>query len=561
MSTIYQRFQEVAASHPTSVFVADIQQGTIHSYTYGQILDLVGRVSGYMSSVGSEAGDRVALLLPNSSDWVIADLACAQLGLIVVPIHTTYNWNYIKYTIEHSGATTLIVDDKKWQEHKSAILGLGLKNIIVRGEMIVPEGCVLWKSCLEYQDSTTQTHANADDVHTIVYTSGTTADPKGVRLTHTNILFDTDAARQYIPIYAGDSFFSFLPLSHMLERTGSYYTAMSVGASVYFASSNDKISEEVVIVKPTIMLSVPRMFDKMYEKIFDTVDAGPAWKKKLFFAALRGKKNSSQLMQFVYELLVFRTIKAKLGGRLRFVVSGGASLDRKTAKFFQTIGLQILEGYGLTETSPIVAVNPVGKSQIGTVGLPLPGVEVTIDKDKQILIRGKNVMRGYYDNPEATSEVLDPEGWFHSGDMGFIDQSGYLTVIGRVKELIVLSNGKKVNPIPLEISLNRSRYISQCMVYGNGQSHLSAIVVPDFKELNLWLESEHLVQTGREALVLPQVIDLFQSEISNSLKEYSAIEQVRDFKLVPDEFTQENDMLTPTQKLKRMKILSIYKVE
>jgi long-chain acyl-CoA synthetase len=435
---------------------------------------------------------------------------------------------------------------------------LGLKRMIVRGQVEIREPAVSWQTCLSGEPVTESVAVSEQDIHTIVYTSGTTADPKGVMLSHDNILFDADASRQVIPITPSDSFFSFLPLSHMLERTGCYYTVMSVGASIYFASSNDKIADEVMLVRPTVMLAVPRMFEKMHEKIFDTIDSGPTWKKQLFFQALRSRQGAHPLAQWFYETLVFKTIKAKLGGRLRFVVSGGASLDRKIAKFFQTIGLPILEGYGLTETSPVVAVNRLEATKIGTVGLLLPGVEVTIDKEKQILIRGRNVMKGYYQQPELTQEVIDSEGWFHSGDMGFIDSEGYLTVIGRIKELIVLTNGKKINPVPLEISLNRSRYISQSMVYGDSHNHLSAVIVPDFKELNLWLESEQILKSGKESLVMPQVKELFAMEIKDRLKEYNSIEQVVDFKLIGEEFTQENDFVTPTQKLKRKKIRDFF---
>ncbi len=560
MSTIFARFQETVKSHGSDTFVADIEAGQIHRQTYTQVFDKVQRLAASLKSFGVATGDRVAVLLPNSADWVIADLACAQLGLINVPIHTTYSWNYIQYTITHSGAMVLVVGTKHWQEHKSQILGLGLKQIIVQGIEDVQSPAVSWQSCLAHEPLSESTSVTPEDVHTIVYTSGTTADPKGVMLTHDNILFDTDAARQVIPIFATDLFFSFLPLSHMLERTGCYYTALSVGASIYFASSNEKITTEVALVKPTIMLAVPRIFEKMHRKIFDTIDSGPKWKKRLFFAALHSRQHSSPLKSWLYEMLVFKKIKAKLGGRLRLVISGGASLDRKIARFFQTIGLAIFEGYGLTETSPVVSVNSLNKTKIGTVGLLLPGVEVTIDKDKQILIRGRNVMKGYYNNEAVTKESIDSEGWFYSGDMGFLDGEGYLTVVGRIKELIVLTNGKKVNPVPLEISLNRSRYIGQAMVYGDGQNHLSTIIVPDFAEFELWLKSKSITGSSKEAITLPQVKELFMSEIKESLKDYNSVEQIVDFKLVAEEFTQENDMVTPTQKLKRRKILTLYKL-
>jgi long-chain acyl-CoA synthetase len=558
ITTIFERFDSVATKNASRTFVADIVDGQIHRQSYSEIVDKVHRLASAFQSFGLTKGDRVAILLPNSADWVIADLACAQLGLIGVPIHTTYSWNYINFTIQHSGSSVFCIDSKHWNEHQQQILTLGLKKIIVRGAVDVMAPAITWQSCLEVAPLEEGVPNSPEDVHTIVYTSGTTADPKGVMLTHDNILSNADAARQVIPIFDTDSFFSFLPLSHMLERTGCYYTALSVGASIYFASGTEKIAEEVMLVRPTIMLSVPRMFDKMHHKIFDTIDSGPIWKKKLFFAALKSKHGTKSPWAWLYELLVFRTIKAKLGGRLRFVISGGASLDRKTARFFQTIGLNIFEGYGLTETSPVVAVNSFGKTKIGTVGLLLPGVEVTIDKEKQILIRGRNVMKGYYQNDEITNEVIDSEGWFHSGDMGFIDSEGYLTVTGRIKELIVLTNGKKVNPVPIEISLNRSKYISQAMVHGDGQNHLSAIIVLDFTELNLWLQAKSLQIPHAEAIKRPEVRALIAEEIRQLLKEYNDIEQVTDFILIAEEFTQENDMVTPTQKLKRRHILELY---
>ncbi|MFH0874082.1 MAG: AMP-binding protein, partial [Candidatus Komeilibacteria bacterium] len=381
MTTIFSRFKEVAARYSANVFVADIRDNQIYRQTYSEVLEKVQRVSAALRSLGLIKGDRLALLLPNSSDWVIVDLACAQLGLIDVPIHTTYSWHYIKYTIEHSGSSALVIDNFLWQKYSEQISQLGLKHIIVRANEVSAPAITL-NHCFEQPPLLEAEKLAETDVHTIVYTSGTTAEPKGVMLTHQNMLFDTDSARQILPIDPTDSFFSFLPLSHMMERTGCYYTALSVGASVYFCSDKSRIINEIKLVRPTIMLAVPRIFEKMDESIFDKIDAGPVWKKKIFFSAMQFKPDEHSIISGIigkfYDMLVFHPILQVLGGRLRFVVSGGASLDRRIARFFQTVGITILEGYGLTECSPIVALNPLSKRKIGSVGLPLPGVEVKI---------------------------------------------------------------------------------------------------------------------------------------------------------------------------------------
>ena len=563
MPTIYQRFKVSAEKFPDRECLAEINQGQYRAWTYADIAFDVNRLASAFCHLGLQTGDHIALLLPNGRHWALVDLACSRMGYISVPIHTTYNAHYVNHIITHSDSKTLVISEELWHKFFDDIRDLKLERIIVVGPN-PRDGVIHFDQLLSSViDIEEPAEVSSDACHTIIYTSGTTGDPKGVMLSHRNILSDSDNARNHIPVTETDRFFSFLPLSHVLERTGGYYTPLVNGAAIYYASSPANIAVEVKLAKPTIMLAVPRIFEKVYEKIYVRINAGSPMQKKLFFVALKLQRKHlngqlswlQKLLRSLLEIIVLKKIRGSLGGRLRFAVSGGASLDSKIAKFFETVGIKIVEGYGLTETSPIVATNKPGHYKFGTVGMPIPNVEVKIGQDKEILVRGESVMLGYYRNDAATREAIDNDHWLHTGDMGFIDVEGFLTITGRIKELIILSTGKNISPVPIEQALNRTKYITQSLFYGNRQKSLSALIVPDFDELAMWLHEHHYDVPAKDSLNKQYVVQLYSDEINHALREFTSIEQIQNFTLVAEEFTEANGLMTPTLKLKRNLIL------
>lgn len=564
-TTLYQALEKTVVSRPTATFIADVVDGAYHRNTYSDILERVQNLAFGLKQLNLPSGDRVAFMVRNSSDWLVIDLACAQLGLINVPIHTTYSFQYVSYTLEHSGAKVLFIQDKLYQKFAEQLPQLKLAHIIIVGQN---QGSLQTLTSLS-REGRLQEYLGGDEnnIHTIIYTSGTTAEPKGVMLSHKNILSNLKGAAQHVPISSADRFFSFLPLSHALERTGALYVTLYFGAEIYFSESTDTIARDIKLAKPTIMLAVPRIFEKVYARIVDKVENGTPFQKKLFFQALtlqRSQLNGQILSSwqrvklFVLDIIVLAKIRGSLGGRLTRVISGGAALDQKIAKFFQTVGILILEGYGLTETSPVISVNKFDRYKFGSVGQVIPGMEIRLTDDKEILARGSSLMAGYFNNDTETKTAIDSQGWLHTGDMGSIDSDGFLTITGRIKELLILSNGKNVNPVPIEIALNGSDYISQSLVYSLEGDNLRAIIVPDFDRLSVWLRERGLLGDPKEYLANELVRQLFQEEIASKMKIFNPFEQIHQFKLIAEEFTQDNGLVTPTLKLRRKNILQLF---
>jgi len=390
-------------------------------------------------------------------------------------------------------------------------------------------------------------------------------------LSHKNFLTNVAAATKAVPVHSSDVFLSFLPLSHIFERTAGYYGALFSGASIYYAESAKKLPDNIRQVRPTILVSVPRIFERVYEAIINSINANSFLKRKLFFYNLKiqGQKNRSKSYNLslrfkaaLLDKLVGKKVRERLGGKLRYAISGGASLSPKVARFFNNFGIKILEGYGLTETSPVVSVNRLENFRFGTVGLPLDNVQVKISSDKEILIKGKSVMRGYWRKDKETQKVLSPGGWLKTGDLGFIDRGGFLTIIGRKKEMIITSVGKNVAPEPLENTLQLSKYILQAMVFGHRQKFISALIVPDFKVLQEYARDKGLkFRSKKDLLNKDWVFSLFEKEVKGLMSHFSPWEQVKKFILLERQFTLENEELTPTLKLRRQIIAKHYKRE
>lgn len=566
--SIYHAFHESALRYADRIALTVLRDDSEMSVTYGELLQRVDACADRFSADGMQSGDAIILMLKNSPEWVVTDLAAAKIGVITVPIHTTYTQKYIDHIIQNSGAVYACVDGVIFDSHPDSFLIPTMRKVYHVGigtsaDITDARVTEFVYEKVEHGSGSLQT-PTPDQVHSIVYTSGTTGLPKGVELTHRNILSNVYALLEHITVYPTDSFFSFLPLSHILERTAGYYVPLVAGASICYARSIETLAEDMQRARPTIVISVPRIFERVHEKIIKKLSANPVihmlFVKAHRVAVQRLSRKLSLIKQVLYhigETLIFHKVRSAFGGRLRFAVSGGASLPKHIAEFFESMGVLVLEGYGLTETSPVLTANKVAAHRFGTVGLPLSSVTLRIDGNGEILARGEGVMRGYHAAPDITAEVIDSEGWLHTGDLGKIDDEGFLTIIGRIKEMIVLSTGRNIFPVPIEQELEESPLILQAMVYGDNERAISAFIVPEFKNLSVWCEKEGIEYQLPQVLSDERVKKLYEGEIQKMLQHFPHYEQVRNFKLVPEKWTVENDMLTLSQKLKRGRIIGL----
>lgn len=560
--------------------------GTYQDISYTEFGESVDAFRKGLNALGVQKEDRVALLSENRPEWAITDFGSLKAGAVTVPMFSTLTAAQVSYILKDSGSKIICVSTSRQLEKVTAIRGEvpTLEQIIVfdpiEGEL--PEGVIQFEAVCELDGQgqgigvRNPSHASEDDIATIIYTSGTTGDPKGVMLTHANFISNLQACKSLIDVSDADVLLSFLPLSHVFERLGGHYVPLSSGAKVAYAESTFTVAQNMREVAPTVMLSVPRLYETMHDRILRAVQEGSPLKQKIFHwgvsvgssvssAIQNGKKPSAilQLQQNIADKLVFAKLKAATGGRLRFFVSGGAALPQSIAEFFHAAGILILEGYGLTETSPVISMNHPAQWKFGTVGVPAPGVEVHIAEDGEILTRGPHVMKGYFNNEAATAEVIDGEGWFHTGDIGLIDADGFVKITDRKKNIIVLSNGKNVAPQPIESELVQSPFIDQIMLVGNERKNLAALIVPNFEALKAWAAENNVATGGTDGETPPlhetrEVQQLIQGEIRSRLTDFSDFEQVRRFKLLEKEFSQEADEMTPTLKLKRNVIMARY---
>ena len=569
----------VLGRFPRPLLVGQVRQGTIAGQSTRDWFDRVRDVSLGLDALGIVRGDRVVIMSESRPEWLVADMAILTRGAVTVPVYSTLTSAQAKYIVEDSGARVAFVSTREQLEKLQRVRHElpALQAIVVFDAAETASPAVLtfealaergharlmgeWGVGREFRDRTKEIRPT--DLATIIYTSGTTGTPKGVMLSHANLLSNVIAGHTIVAVNDEDVSLSFLPLSHSFERTVSY-VYLTFGVTIIFAESIDTVGRDLPIVRPTVMTAVPRVYEKFQARILEKGQALPQPRRTLFHwgvkvARARGRAGAPAkpvggilaVESALVDRLVFSRIRENVGGRLRCLVSGSAPLPVDVAQFFAGIGLPITEGYGLTETSPIVTANPMGKPRIGTVGRAIPDVDVRIADDGEILVHGPNVMIGYYNKPEDTAEVLR-DGWFHTGDVGTLDADGYLTITDRKKDLLVTSGGKKIAPQPIEAVLKRSPLIAEAVVLGDRRRFAAALIVPDFAALERRLKELGRPPAERDALVVrPDVVALYDEVIDALNRDLSQFERIKKVRLLPREFSIESGELTPTLKVRR----------
>ncbi|HET6228645.1 MAG TPA: long-chain fatty acid--CoA ligase [Longimicrobiaceae bacterium] len=548
-----------------------------------EVEERVTRLAAALAASGIVAGDRVAILSENRPEWAITDYAVTGMGAIDVPIYPTLPANQIAYILNDCGAKAVFVSNRTQLAKIAEIRGElpALEQVIAFEDPGSLPGAQKFADVLEggrramdegragsFRERAQQ--VQRDDVATLIYTSGTTGNPKGVMLTHWNLASNVAASQQHdvLTPEKGDVALSFLPLSHVYERMVSYWY-WDTGIGIAYAESFDKVVDNFGEVRPSVAVSVPRLFEKIYSR----VTGSPGLKGKIAHWAVRvggrvvdervaGRTPAGALaMQYkLADKLVFSKLRERTGGKMRVFISGGAPLSPDIAKFFFAAGLPVYEGYGLTETSPVIAVNGAKAWRLGTVGLPIPGAEVRIGDDGEILSRGPNIMKGYWKNDAATAETIDADGWFHTGDVGELDGDGYLRITDRIKNLIVTAGGKNIAPQPMENLVALSPYVAQVVMMGDRRAFPSMLIVPDFEALLPWAAAQGIATTDRAELAAdPRVNALLEKEALSRLGEFARYELPKKIAVIPEEFSIDAGTLTPKLSIRRKAVEAQYK--
>jgi len=562
------------------------KQGVFVTLTYAAYYERALMVARGLAKMNVKPGDRIAILSENRAGWVIADMGILCAGCVTVPIYPTNTPEQIEYTINHSGARIVFLSGKfqysKLLKVRASMPGLELIVSFERflGDPSLPVTTFYQISEIDSPitpEEKKEIEAGIDrivpdDILTLIYTSGTTGVPKGVMLTHNNILTNTQyLTEQSGVIESSDVLLSFLPLSHILERTAGYYMTIRNGALMAFADSIEKVAENMIEVQPTVMVSVPRLFEKIYHRIFENAHQMPSVKKALFHwavdigkkyvAATYIQKQPSTLLNLKYALadrLIFSKIRARFGGKMKLFCSGGAPLDKTINEFFWVIGIPIFEGYGLTETSPALSFNNFEHIRFGSVGVALKQTEFKIAEDGEILVKGPQIMVGYYNNPIATAEAIQ-DGWLKTGDIGHIED-GFVFITDRKKELIITAAGKNIAPQPIENELKMIKYVSSAFVYGDRKPYITALIVPNMERMLEFAKEQHLDYFEMEDLVMnEQVRKLFEQRLADINSRLAPYETIKKFVLLAHDFSIEGGELTPTLKLRRKVIYEKYK--
>jgi long-chain acyl-CoA synthetase len=572
-------FQNRVEEYGDTTLVKYKNEGVWEDLSWNQINEKARNVGYYLLSKGIKPGEKIALFSPNRYEWWVADLAILSIGAVNVPIYATNSAEECRYIIENSDSIMCFAGTK---EHMDKILTAkpnlpNLGEVIIFDELESPiDGVITLNEAMKQGSA----YANKDefderlkpiiidDVATIIYTSGTTGNPKGVMLTHNNFVSNVNQLNAVDPEFLkGDHMFlSFLPLAHSLERTVGYYAPIFLGHKVAFAEDVSKLVQNLQEIRPTFMVSVPRIYEKAHAGIVAKVSTAPPVKKALFNWAMglakqnlpyiSNDKPRTGMFGFKYNLadkIIFSKLKIALGmDRLVGALSGGGPLSVSDAEFFLGMGIRILEGFGLTETTPVVTGTKPSKIKAGKVGPAVKDTIIKIGEGGEVLIKGPQIMKGYYKNEEATKEVMTDDGFFRTGDIGELDEDGYLKITGRIKDILVTSGGKNISPQNIENSLVGSKFIEQVAIIGDNKKYLSALVVPAFESLEGWAKENNIAFSNRKELISnDEVIKLFEQEIEFNTKDYARVEQIRKFTLLETEWSQDTGELTPTMKLKR----------
>lgn len=549
--------------------------------SYIETLEIVRGVAGGLQNLGVVGGDRIAILSDNRPEWSQVDYGALCSGIPVVPIHTTLTSAQVAYILEDSGAEVVFVsteDQLVKALEATASLARRPKVVVFDPPENVSESVVDWATFLsegskraaevsEEEFREVAFSVDPEDAATIIYTSGTTGNPKGVVLSHNNFYADVKATMAAIVIDESDSTLSFLPLSHVLQRMADY-VFFSQGATITYARSLRTVAEDLAIARPTKVVAAPRLYEKFYQAVMEQPglkrhvvrwarEVGEAWAEE----KLAGREPTG-VLKAVYRLayaLVFRKIHEAVGGRLVYFISGGAPLAPEINKFFYSAGIMILEGYGLTETSPILTANTPEDFQVGTVGTPIPGTEIRIAEDGEILVRGPQVMKQYFNRPEETRRAFDTDNWLKTGDLGEIDENGHLRITDRKKNILVTAGGKNIAPAPIENLIKGNRYVDQVVMIGDQRHFPSLLVVPAFESLEAWAEAKGLQFETRQSLLENQRIqDHMEQEVFGLLGDLASFERPKKLGLIKEEFTIEGGILTPNQKVKRRVVQERY---
>ena len=554
------------------------------SRSYREMWDWVTELSLGLRDLGLGPGQTACLVGRTRPEWVIGDLAALATGATTAPIYPQSEPNQVAFILNNVGATLVFVENA---QQAAKVEGVRSQVPTLQHVVTMDAAGKFPKGTLTYDDVMARAGTDPtarrlwreawlaitpDETATVIHTSGTTANPKGAMLTHGNILFNYQAALQVIDLDHNDLFLSWLPLSHIFERLVGEFLPLGMGATVAYAEPLiERLAQNMADVQPTVMAAVPRFYERVYGRVLSTVEAGPPARQRIFHWAMglgkrkyanhvAGEGNSPWLAAQlkIADILVFKKIRARTGGRIRYLVSGSAPLSREVGEFFYGMGLLILEGYGLTETSPFVSVNRPHDFRFGTVGTPAPATEVRIDEGTgEIIVRGPQIMQGYLNNPEETAKAIDSEGFFHTGDIGELDEIGRITITDRLKNIIVLGNGKNVSPGPMEAALSASKFVAQAVILGDNQPYTGALIAPDFEELEKWAAANGIAEAPPEQLIeVNDVQKLFDAEVKRALEPFAIYERPRRTALLPRALTEEDGELTPTLKTK-MRVVAV----
>jgi long-chain acyl-CoA synthetase len=547
------------------------------SRTYAEFWDWVARVSLGLQGLGIADGDTICIMSRTRPEWLVADLAGLALGAVTCPIYPQTEPGQTAFIINNVGASLIFVENAQLANKIESVRAQcpTLRTIVTfdaAGKF--PAGTLTLEDLATRQADAVQREAweerwraiPREHLMTIIHTSGTTANPKGAMLTHAGVLYNYEAAVQIVDFYETDLFLSWLPLSHIFERLTGEVIPLAHGSTVAYAEPLiERLADNMVEVRPTVMAAVPRFYERVYGRVLASVEASPPLRRRIFHWAIGvgGKRYLNHLagrpdgmglkiQHAIADRLVYHKVKARTGGRVRYFVSGSAPLSREVGEFFYALGILILEGYGLSETSPLVSINRPGDFVFGTVGRPSPATEVRIDPETgEIQVRGPQIMLGYLNQPDETAKAIDPDGWFHTGDIGELDEIGRIKITDRLKNIIVLANGKNVSPGPMEAALSASKYIAQAVILGDRQPYTGALIAPNFDELLPWAEANGLGGMPPEQLVEERPVrQLIEGDVRTLLDDFAVFERPRRVALLPRALDEENGELTPTLKTK-----------